>query len=356
MTSGDAELSVIDVRTSAPPTYSIVIPVHDEEPTLPEMYKRLLPVLARLDGDCEVLLIDDGSRDRSWELMRALNVTDHRFKAIQLSRNFGHQVAITAGMDLAQGQAVVVMDADLQDPPEVVLEMAQKWREGYEVVYGVREDRTTDSWFKRTTAQWFYRALGRLSEVDIPEDVGDFRLIDERAVEAFRSMREGSRFVRGMYSWVGFRQTGVPYKRDARFAGETKYPLRKMLRLAGDAVFGFSQLPLRLATKLGLVTAFLSVVAAMGAASVKVSGIYAVPGWSSILIAVCLIGGLQLAFMGMIGQYVGRTYEEARGRPLYIVSHLVGAKAPLRHPQRAVIAEPASVASVLGDAALVQQR
>ena len=343
----------IDLReSSAPSTYAFVIPVHNEEDTLPELRRRMCPVLDRLDGNSEVLLIDDGSTDSSWRLIEGLHQEDRRFKGVRLSRNFGHQVAITAGMDLSRGQAVVVMDADLQDPPEVVLEMAAKWRAGFEIIYGVREDRTTDTWFKRTTASMFYNLLNRLADVDIPQNVGDFRMIDERAVEAFRHMREGSRFVRGMYSWVGFRQVGVPYRREARFAGTTKYPFRKMLRLAGDALFGFSRLPLRLAMKAGGVTSLLAILAGLAAIGLRAFGGYAVPGWTSILVAVCLIGGLQLAFLGLIGQYIGRTYEESLGRPLYIVSELVGASAPLRHPRRAVISQPASVATVLGQADL----
>lgn len=344
----------IDLTSSSnSPTYSLVIPVHNEEETLPELRRRLLPVLDRLDGPAEVLLVDDGSTDRSWPMMLQLHGEDSRFKGIQLSRNFGHQVAITAGMDLAQGEAVVVLDADLQDPPEVILEMAEKWRLGYEIVYGIRDDRTTDSWFKRTTADVFYRGLNRLSDVEIPKHVGDFRLIDQRAVEAFRSMREGARFVRGMYSWVGFRQIGVTYRREARHAGETKYPVKKMMRLAGDAVLGFSRAPLILAMKLGALTACVSIAGAFVALLVKAFGWFAVPGWTSILFAVCLIGGVQLSFLGIIGQYVGRTYEESMNRPLYIVSHLLGARAPLSTPGRAVIAEPASVATILGSSASV---
>jgi dolichol-phosphate mannosyltransferase len=331
------------------PTYSFVIPVYNERDTLPELRKRLTQVMAKLDGETEVLLVDDGSNDASWDLIQEFHFADSRFKGIRLSRNFGHQVALTAGMDLAEGRAVVLMDADLQDPPEVVLEMAAKWRQGYEVVYGVRESRVRDSWFKRSTASLFYWGLNRVSEVEIPRNVGDFRLVDERAVEAFRLMRESSRFVRGMYAWVGFRQVGVPYFRDARFAGESKYPFRKMLRLAADAVFGFSGVPLRLAMKLGALTALLSIVAGVIAVNIKLFGVYSVPGWTSILFVVCLIGGLQLACLGMIGQYVGRTYEESRGRPLYIVSQLIGPSVPLRSPRRAVIAEPATVSTVLGE-------
>ena len=243
------------------PVYSFVIPIHNEREALPELHDRLIPVLAQLDGESEVILVDDGSHDSSWAVMLAIRDADRRYKLIRLSRNFGHQAAITAGMDLAEGDAVVIMDADLQDPPEVALEMAARWREGYEVIYGVREDRAVDSVVKRATATIFYRFLSRLTEVDIPENVGDFRLIDRRAVEAFRAMREGGRFVRGMYSWVGFRQIGVPYVREARCAGHTKYPMKKMVRLAVDAVTSFSQVPLRLALKVG---AFFSLLAIVG--------------------------------------------------------------------------------------------
>jgi dolichol-phosphate mannosyltransferase len=331
------------------PIYSFVIPVHNEEGSLPELRHRLNAVLQRLDGTSEVILVDDGSTDASWAVMVALSNADNRYKAVQLSRNFGHQVAITAGMDLAAGDAVLVMDADLQDPPEVTLEMAERWREGYEVVYGVREDRTTDSVFKRTTASAFYRILARLTDVDIPQHVGDFRLIDRRAVEAFRAMREGSRFVRGMYAWVGFRQVGVPYRREARFAGETKYPLKKMLRLAGDGVVGFSRVPLRIALKLGALTATLAVLGGIAVGGMKLIGDFTVPGWTSILVAVCLLGGLQLAVLGVLGQYLGRTYEEALRRPLYIVSHLHGIPVPIQPLSRAVIAEPSTLGAILGE-------
>lgn len=330
------------------PTYSFVIPVHNEEGSLPELRGRLSQLLGRLDGEAEVILVDDGSTDRSWLVMTEFHTADTRFKAVRLSRNFGHQVAITAGMDLADGDAVVIMDADLQDPPEVVLDMAARWRDGYDIVYGVREDRTTDSRFKRVTASAFYRVLRRLTDVEIPADVGDFRLVDRRALEAFRSMREGSRFVRGMYAWVGFRQIGVPYRRDARHAGETKYPLKKMLRLAGDGVIGFSKVPLRIALKLGALAALASIVGGLAVVAMKLSGDFTVPGWTSILLAVCFLGGLQLAFLGVLGQYIGRTYEESLGRPLYVVSHLHGVRQPVQPVERAVIAHPPTVATFLG--------
>lgn len=319
------------------PTYSFVIPVHDEEETLPALRQRLVAVMNQLDGPCEVLFVNDGSRDASYELMTKIHRDDGRFKVVHLSRNFGHQMAITAGMDLAEGHAVVIMDADLQDPPEVVIEMARQWRAGYDVVFGVRDDRSTDTWFKRTSAAWFYKGLGRLTEVDIPSEVGDFRLVDRRAIEAMKTMREGSRFVRGMFAWMGFRTIGVPYKRDLRYAGETKYPLRKMLRFATDGVIGFSRMPLRMALNLGFFVSVLAMLGGAGAVGLKVAGGFAVPGWTSIVIVVLMLGGLQLALMGVLGEYVGRMYQESLHRPLYIVSDLHGVAVPFDRVERAVI-------------------
>jgi polyisoprenyl-phosphate glycosyltransferase len=341
-------VSPASTRTSAI-TYSFVIPVYDEGASLGILRERMSLLMPRLDGEVEVILVDDGSKDASWELISAFHREDRRFKGVRLARNFGHQMAITAGMDMAVGQAVIVMDADLQDPPETVLEMAERWREGYQVVYGVRQDRSTDSCFKRTTASAFYWALARLTDVNIPRNVGDFRLIDRAALNAFRSMREGSRFVRGMYSWVGFRQIGVPYTRGERLAGETKYPLRKMLRLAWDGIFSFSRVPLRVAMKVGAFTAFLSVLGALVAVSMKLFGGYGVPGWTSIVLAVCLLGSMQLVVLGVIGQYIGRIYEESLARPLYIASDLTGIPTPMGLIHRAVYSEPSTVAEILGE-------
>ena len=322
------------------PVYSLVIPVFNEADGLPTLFERVRELLDRLDGPAEVLLVDDGSTDTSFDLIAGLHDCDERFKAVRLSRNFGHQTAITAGMDLAAGEAVVVMDADLQDPPGVVLEMAARWREGYEVVYGVRTDRSSDSWFKRTSADAFYRVLRRLSDVEIPVDVGDFRLVDRRALEAVAAMREGSRFVRGMVASVGFRQIGVPYRREPRLAGETKYPLRKMIRLATDGVVGFSRVPLRLALQAGFAVAALSVIGGLFALSMKVVGLFVVPGWASLVFVICLLGGIQLAVLGLIGEYLGRTYEESLARPIYIVSDLHGVERPEPAPKRTVITTP----------------
>jgi dolichol-phosphate mannosyltransferase len=330
------------------PTYSLVIPIFNEERTLPELRSRLQRLLDHLDGEAEVLLVDDGSSDDSYQLMCRIHEQDPRFKVVHLARNFGHQLAITAGIDLASGEAVVVMDADLQDPPEVVLDMAARWREGYEVVYGVRVDRATDSTFKRKTAELYYRLLQRLTDVPIPMDVGDFRLIDRRAVEAFKAMREQSRFVRGMFSWIGFRQIGVPYRRAERFAGQTKYPVRKMARLAVDGIIGFSRIPLRVALNLGFFCSLAAITLGIFTLTGKLLGAYTAPGWASMVLVALFLGGIQLAVMGVMGEYIGRIYEEVIRRPLYIVAGLRGVATGIEAVPRAVIAEPRTVLSLLG--------
>jgi dolichol-phosphate mannosyltransferase len=296
-----------------------------------------------------VLLIDDGSRDRSFEVLCELRRRDPRFSVIRLSRNFGHQIAITAGIDLSRGAAVIIMDADLQDPPEVVLEFAQRWREGYEVVYGVRTDRAADSAFKRASASAFYRLLHHVTPVDIPMDTGDFRLVDRRAVEAFKGMREGSRFVRGMFAWLGFESIGVPYARAERTSGQTKYPVSKMIRLATDGIVGFSTVPLQVALRLGTLCSLLAVLAGVGAVGARLFGNFTVPGWASVVLAVCLLGGIQLAVLGVMGEYLGRTYEEVLGRPLYVIRAVEGVPTGFESPRRAVIAEPRTVASLFPD-------
>ena len=266
-------------------TYSLVVPVFNEEQVLPLLHARLVEVIDRLDAPAEVVLVDDGSRDRSYELMLGIRMRDPRFRIIHLSRNFGHQVAITAGIDHARGEAVIVMDADLQDPPEVVLEMAARWREGFEVVSAVRAERHGETFLKRFTAAVYYRLLRRLTDVDIPEDVGDFRLVDRRALDTFKAMRESDRYVRGMFGWIGFRHASVRFVRSERAAGETKYPWRRMLKLAG---------------------------------------VYTVSGWTSMVVAIFFLGGIQLTVMGMIGEYIGRIYEQVKNRPLYVIRRLHG--------------------------------
>ena len=281
-------------------------------------------MLDGLDADAEVLFIDDCSFDRSHEVLLELQRRDGRCKVIRLARNFGHQVAITAGLDFALGDAVIVMDADLQDPPELVPELIARWREGYEVVYAVREERAGEAWLKRKTAAWFYRVLRRLASVNMPVDAGDFRLVDRQALDAFRSLRERGRYVRGMFSWVGFRQTGVPYRRPERFAGEPKYSFRKSLRLAVDGIVSFSNAPLRLALVWGFVFSALSFVVGIAAIVAKLAGAFVVPGWASIVVVVSFLGGIQLTLMGMMGLYIGRIYEEVKARPLYIVREAHG--------------------------------
>jgi dolichol-phosphate mannosyltransferase len=307
-----------------PVKYSIVIPIYNEEQSFPALVRRLREVLDRLDGPAEVVLVDDGSRDGSYELMVAVNREDPRFKVLQLSRNFGHQIAITAGMDVAAGEAVIVMDADLQDPPEVILQMAERWQEGYEVVYAVREHREGETAFKRKTATLFYGLQRRLAEIDQPVEVGDFRLVDRKALNAFLQMRERNRYVRGMFSWVGFRQTAVPYVRASREAGKSKYPLRKMIGLALDGFVGFSTAPLRFVLMLGLVMAVASVLYGITAIAVKLSGIAVIPGYASLLVTITFLSGVQLIVIGMVGQYVGRIYDEVRARPLYLVRDAQG--------------------------------
>ncbi len=304
------------------PTYSLVVPAYNEEGVIDELVVHLGRVMDALDGDAEAILVDDGSRDRTYELMVKAAGADARFRLVRLSRNFGHQIALTAGVDLASGDAVVVMDADLQDPPEVVLELAKRWREGYDVVYAVREEREGETRFKRATATWFYRGFNRISKVKVPLDVGDFRLVDRRALDVFNQMRESNRFVRGMFSWIGMRQTGVTYTRHERFAGETKYPLRKMLRFATTGVISFSSAPLRFALNIGFIVSFIAFALGTWSIIVKISGLYQVPGWTSIVVVTTFIGGIQLIVLGVIGEYIGDIHDEVKRRPLYIVSEL----------------------------------
>jgi polyisoprenyl-phosphate glycosyltransferase len=320
------------------PEYSIVVPVYNEESVLPELGKRIGGLLDRLDGPAEVIFVDDGSSDASYDAMVGVRRADDRFKLVRLSRNFGHQIAVTAGLDAAAGNAVVVMDADLQDPPEVVLDLAARWREGYDVVYAIREERKGDSLFKRTTATAFYRLLGSMSEVEVPPDVGDFRLIDRRALDAFRSMRETNRYVRGMFSWIGFKQVGVPFRRDERFAGETKYPLTRMLKFATDGIVSFSAEPLRVALRVGFLVSALSFLLGLVFLVSKVLGLYSVPGLASIAVFVAFLGGIQLLLLGVMGEYIARIHDEVKRRPLYLISetHGLAAASEPTDPQQAL--------------------
>jgi len=304
------------------PTLTVVIPIFNEEEVIPELARRLREVIqvwnSQIDS-WEVVFVNDGSKDKSLEQLRMLATSDPRFKVISFSRNFGHQMAITAGLDRAQGEAVVIMDADLQDPPEVVSEMITRWREGFDVVYGVRTKRVGETLFKRVSAAAFYRLLrSMLGGVSIPADAGDFRLIGRPVVLAMRALRERHRFVRGMVAWVGFRQTAVYYARPARFAGETKYPIKKMVRFAIDGIASFSVVPLRFATWLGALAGIAAALTAAWATYQRFFGTGVVPGWTTIMIAVALGSSAQLLMTGVLGEYVGRIYEEIKRRPLYV--------------------------------------
>jgi dolichol-phosphate mannosyltransferase len=301
------------------PTFSIIAPIFNEVQNIPELYQRVKETLDTTGEPWELLLVDDGSTDGSTDLIRQLAERDSRVRPVIFARNFGHQIAVTAGLDYARGQAVIIIDSDLQDPPEVILDLIQKWREGYEVVYAVRTEREGESWFKLFTASLFYRLIYRITDVDIPLDAGDFRLLDRQVVDVLNRMRERFRFLRGMSTWVGFRQIGVPYRRAARLAGETKYPFRKMFRLALNAITGYSYFPLQLATYLGFVSAGISILAIPVVISMRLTGSQAFLGQATTLIAVLFLGGVQLISLGILGEYIGRLYDEAKGRPLYIV-------------------------------------
>jgi glycosyltransferase involved in cell wall biosynthesis len=303
--------------------YSIVVPVFNEEAALPILLKRLDTLMAALDAPAETIFVDDGSTDCSSIVLRARAKDDPRYRYIRLTRNFGHQIAITAGMDAANGEAVIVMDADLQDPPEVVHEMIARWKQGHEVVYARRVSRDGESTFKRWTATAFYKLLSRLSSVDIPQDVGDFRLIDRRVLEVFRAMPEQDRFVRGMFAWLGFRQTAVEFHRPARAAGVTKYPLWKMLRLAANGLIGFSDAPLKLAIWLGLAVSAFALCYGLYAIERYLTN-EAVAGWTSTIVIVSLLCGINLLMTGIVGLYIGRIYAEVKRRPLYVVDQRVG--------------------------------
>ena len=300
-------------------TYSIIAPIYNEIENLPELYRRVKEVMDSSGERWELILVDDGSTDGSTEKIRELAQKDKIVRPVIFARNFGHQVAITAGWDYARGDAIVIIDADLQDPPEVILELAKKWREGYEVVYAVRSEREGESWFKKFTAAMFYRIIYSITDVKIPVDTGDFRLMDRKVVDVLKQMKERHRFPRGMSAWVGFKQIGVKYNRAARVAGVTKYPFSKMLKLALNAITGFSYFPLQLATYFGFASAGISVIAIPVVIYMRMMGSGAFFGQATTLIAVLFFGGVQLISLGVLGEYIGRLYDEAKGRPLYIV-------------------------------------
>ena len=301
------------------PTFSVIAPIFNEISNIPELYRRVKETMDTTGEAWELIMVDDGSTDGSGDKIHELAQQDARVKPVIFARNFGHQIAVTAGLDYAQGQAVTIIDSDLQDPPEVILDLIAKWREGFEVVYAVRAEREGESWFKLFTASLFYRVIAAITDVKIPLDTGDFRLLDHKVVKVMQKMRERHRFLRGMSSWVGFKQVGVPYKRAARLSGQTKYPFRKMFKLAWNAVTGFSYVPLQMATYLGFLSAGLSILVIPIVAVMRLVGEQAFFGQASTLIAVLFLGGVQLISLGILGEYIGRLYDEVKGRPLYIV-------------------------------------
>jgi len=304
---------------SEKPVFSIVVPIYNEEGSLPVLYERMVKVMDSTGEAWELVLVDDGSQDQSADMIRTLVKQDSRVRQVILARNFGHQIAVTAGLDHTRGDAIVIIDADLQDPPEVILDLIEKWREGFEVVYAVRETREGETLFKLWTARLFYRLINKITSMKIPVDTGDFRLIDRKVVNVLNQMREHHRFLRGMSVWVGFKQTGVKYKRAARYAGETHYPLKKMVKLATTAITGFSFFPLQAATYLGFIASGISIITIPVVVTMRLLGNQQFLGQASTLISVLFLGGVQLIFLGVLGEYIGRIYDEVRNRPLYIV-------------------------------------
>jgi dolichol-phosphate mannosyltransferase len=302
---------------------SLVVPVFNESAVIGAFYERATRAMQALEEmDYEIIFIDDGSRDDSFQQLSAFAAADRHIRVLKFSRNFGHQIAISAGIDHASGDCVTVIDADLQDPPEVIAEMIAQFRRGFDVVYGVRSDRAGETKIKLATASMFYRLLGRLTNIHIPANVGDFRLMSRRVVDQLKQLREKDRFVRGLVSWVGFKQTGISYKRDARYAGETKYPFRKMLKFSFDGITSFSTLPLKLATWIGSAAAILAVAYLVSVFVQKAMG-YTVEGWATIMVAMLFMGSVQLICLGIIGEYLGRIFNEVKPRPMYVIEEQV---------------------------------
>ncbi len=321
---------------------SVVVPCYNEEPVIRETHRRLVEVLDQLERDeFEIIYVNDGSRDQTLSILESLQSADKRVRVLSFSRNFGHQIAVTAGLDNASGDAVVLIDADLQDPPAVILEMVDRWHDGYQVVYGMRTDRPGESRFKLWTAKIFYRLLNRLADVEIPLDVGDFRLMDRQVVTAMRAMPERDRYLRGMVSWVGFRQIAVMYRREPRFAGESKYPLFKMLKFATDGVISFSIVPLRLAVWAGVIAIFMALGGIIYALIIRLyfSETHWVRGWTSTFVAILFLGGVQLIFLGFIGEYIGRIYGEVKRRPLYFLQERLGFETSREETEEVVVAK-----------------
>lgn len=302
---------------------SVIVPMYNEEAVIPETYRRLNQVMENFGESYEIIFINDGSRDKTGGMLSELCKGDYHIKLIDFARNFGHQMAITAGMDYAVGDSMVIIDGDLQDPPELIPEMVKIWRSGYDVVYGKRKTRQGETFFKKFTARAFYRTLRNMTDVDIPVDTGDFRLIDRRVCEALKQLPERSRYVRGLMSWVGFKQTAIEFERSERFAGETKYPLKKMLKLAMDGIMSFSYKPLKFSSYLGTIISFISFIYLIIVLFQKLffPG-SAQSGWASLIAVSLFFNGIILLMLGIIGEYIGRIYDEAKGRPLYVISEL----------------------------------
>lgn len=302
--------------------FSIVVPVYNEEHVIGEMYGRLHAVMEGLGQPYEIIFVNDGSSDRTFPILSELCERDVNVRIIDFAKNFGHQTAITAGMDYAEGEAIVVIDADLQDPPEVIPLMVERWNEGYDVVYGKREERRGETLFKKLSASLFYRLMRRLTDVDIPVDTGDFRLIDRKVCNALKSVKERNRYIRGIISWLGFRQIGVDFRREKRFAGETKYPLRKMLTFAFDAITSFSFKPLKISSYLGFAMSLASFLYLMFVLYLKLFTGRTVAGWASSMVVNLFFNGVVLMMLGIAGEYIGRIYDETKGRPLYVVRQM----------------------------------
>jgi polyisoprenyl-phosphate glycosyltransferase len=307
------------------PIYSIVIPIYNEEENINEMYRRLTSVMQQLDGESELILVDDGSKDNSLNMMRELHHLDSRVNYLSFARNFGHQIAVTAGLNFVRGRVAIVMDADLQDPPELALSMIEKWQQGYQVVYAQRTSRKKENWFKRLMAYGFYRILRQLADVDIPADTGDFCLMDKQVVDVLNAMPERNRYIRGLRAWVGFRQTAVKFERDPRFAGEVKYTFVKSWALAVSGIVSLSKVPLRIATYLGLLSAGVALLMILLVLYWRLSD-RSTPliGFTLITIALFFLGSVQLFCIGILGEYIGRIYEEVKGRPIYTVKEVAG--------------------------------
>ncbi|HEK9100883.1 glycosyltransferase family 2 protein [Bacillus pfraonensis] len=317
---------------------SVVVPMYFEEEVAQECYNRLKSVMIQNNINYEFVFVNDGSTDRTMEILKEIAANDYRAKVVNFARNFGHQTAVTAGIDCASGDAIVIIDADLQDPPEVIPELIAKWQEGYEVVYAKRKQRKGETWFKLLTAKYFYKFLNYMSDIDIPKDTGDFRIIDRKVANVFKQMTERNRFIRGMMSWIGFSQTYVEYERDERFAGETKYPLKKMIKFASDGIIAFSTKPLRIVMTLGLMSVFISIAVLLYSVIVKLIGSDIQTGWASIMVAITFFSGIQLLGLGIVGQYIARIYDESKNRPIYIVKETINIdQKDITNPERETV-------------------